>query len=155
MIKQAILVFLILLTGCSAPSDENYGGVPNELVLLKLHNEARFAQRYGDLQIDPFLDDAAQKHADWMAEHHNMSHTGAGRSDVGDRISKEYHWTMAGENIAYGQKSVEEVHKVWMNSRGHRANILNKGFMDIGIGITVADNGQIYWCVVFGRPSNN
>lgn len=52
----------------------------------------------------------------------------------------------AGENIAYGQKTPEEVMKAWMNSSGHRANILNANYTDIGIGY-VADGS--YWTQQF------
>lgn len=55
----------------------------------------------------------------------------------------------AGENIAYGQKSPEEVMKGWMNSPGHRANIMNKNFTTIGVGYYQNANGVKYWTQLF------
>lgn len=55
----------------------------------------------------------------------------------------------AGENIAYGQRTPTEVMNGWMNSSGHRANILNTSFTQIGVGIAKAANGQIYWTQMF------
>lgn len=55
----------------------------------------------------------------------------------------------AGENIAYGQKSPEEVMKGWMNSPGHRANIMNKNYTTIGVGYYENANGVKYWTQLF------
>lgn len=55
----------------------------------------------------------------------------------------------AGENIAWGQKSAEAVMKAWMNSSGHRANILNKNYTKIGVGYYVNSAGTPYWTQLF------
>jgi uncharacterized protein YkwD len=55
------------------------------------------------------------------------------------------------ENIAYGQKTPEDVMKTWMNSYGHRSNILNSNFNQIGCGMSFSQNGRVYWCVCFGK----
>ncbi len=54
-----------------------------------------------------------------------------------------------GENIAYGQRSASEVMEQWMNSSGHRANILNGSFTSIGIGHYKDANGVDYWTQMF------
>lgn len=54
----------------------------------------------------------------------------------------------AGENIAYGQQTPEEVMNAWMNSAGHRANIMNKNFTKIGVGF-YENNGVKYWDQLF------
>lgn len=66
-------------------------------------------------------------------------------------ILKEYgiSYRSAGENIAYGQRSPEEVVTGWMNSPGHRANIMNQNFTKIGIGYYQAPNGVKYWSQLF------
>lgn len=51
----------------------------------------------------------------------------------------------SGENIAWGQKSPEQVMNAWMNSDGHRANILNKNFKNIGVGYYQDGNGVNHW----------
>jgi uncharacterized YkwD family protein len=55
----------------------------------------------------------------------------------------------AGENIAMGQRTPQEVMTAWMNSEGHRKNILNSSFTEIGIGIAKDKNGRMYWTQMF------
>ena len=57
-------------------------------------------------------------------------------------------YTRAGENIAYGQSTPEAVVQSWMNSSGHRANLLSSSFTTIGVGYTVV-NGTAYWAQLF------
>ena len=57
-------------------------------------------------------------------------------------------YARAGENIAYGQSTPEAVVQSWMNSSGHRANILSSSFTSIGVGCTVV-NGTAYWAQLF------
>ena len=59
------------------------------------------------------------------------------------------HYSAAGENIAAGQRSPEEVMNSWMNSSGHRANILNKNFDTIGIGFVEGGKYGTYWTQLF------
>jgi len=61
-------------------------------------------------------------------------------------------YSAAGENIAYGQSTPDEVMTAWMNSPGHRANILNSNFTQIGVGIALKANGQLVWTQTFTRP---
>ncbi len=55
----------------------------------------------------------------------------------------------AGENIAMGQKTPSEVVTAWMNSEGHRKNILSSSFTQIGVGVAKNANGQLYWTQMF------
>ncbi|UOO38725.1 SafA/ExsA family spore coat assembly protein [Oscillospiraceae bacterium CM] len=59
------------------------------------------------------------------------------------------HFTAAGENIAYGQRSPQEVMNAWMNSPGHRANIMSPIYNQIGVGVAKASNGTFYWTQEF------
>jgi uncharacterized protein YkwD len=91
--------------------------------------------RYGlpALVIDPTLQQQARGQAAWMTNHRSLQHTTAA----------------VGENIGMGQNSAEEVVNAWMNSSGHRANILNGGYHKIGAAAYTAPNGSIYWCEQF------
>jgi uncharacterized YkwD family protein/spore coat assembly protein SafA len=60
-------------------------------------------------------------------------------------------YTTAGENIAMGQQTPASVMSSWMNSTGHRQNILNIGYAEIGVGIAKSSNGSIYWVQQFIR----
>lgn len=62
-------------------------------------------------------------------------------------------YTAAGENIAYGQRTAEEVMNAWMNSPGHRSNILGGNFDQIGVGVAKAKNGTYYWTQMFIRAA--
>lgn len=121
--------------------------------LLDLHIRYRTENGNQDarLEINEKLMSAAQKHAEWMASNRTLSHKQGWLfgNTVSDRVEKEnYNYRTVGENIAYGQKSPEEVMRAWMNSQGHRRNILGP-YKEIGFGIAT-NNGIKYWCVVFG-----
>lgn len=61
-------------------------------------------------------------------------------------------FSSAGENIAYGQPSPKEVMTAWMNSTGHRNNILSSSFTEIGVGVATNKNGVRYWTQMFMKP---
>lgn len=58
-------------------------------------------------------------------------------------------FSAAGENIAYGQRTPQEVMNSWMNSPGHRSNILNRTYNQIGVGVAKSSNGTFYWTQMF------
>lgn len=121
-------------------TDANAGEV------LRLHNMERSRAGLSALRLDPQLTEAARAHAADMAAKRFMSHTGSDGSNPGTRISRAgYVGFTWGENVAAGYTSPDAVCNAWMNSTGHRANILNANFRDCGI----ARVGN-YWCVTFG-----
>lgn len=61
-------------------------------------------------------------------------------------------FSAGGENIAYGQRTAAEVMNTWMNSDGHRANILSKAYTHIGVGVAKKANGTLYWTQMFMKP---
>jgi uncharacterized YkwD family protein/spore coat assembly protein SafA len=63
-------------------------------------------------------------------------------------------FSAAGENIAYGQRTPQEVVTAWMNSPGHRANILSRSYSQIGVGLARNKNGTAYWTQMFIQPTN-
>ena len=82
-----------------------------------------------------------------MADRHYFSHTSPTYGSPFDMMKAfGITYRFAGENIAYGQRTPEEVVNAWMNSSGHRANILNSSFRQIGVGY-VADGR--YWTQMF------
>lgn len=124
---------------------------PTIQTLLSAHNAIRKRYNLPLLVTNNLLMHCAATHAGWMASKRSLSHTGNQGSSPFDRMaSLGYKFTHAGENIAQGQVSIDEVMNDWMNSPGHRANILNKQFTEIGYGYSRTGN---YWCVNFGRPS--
>ncbi|MEV5174139.1 CAP domain-containing protein [Streptomyces flaveolus] len=121
-------------------------GVTGEI--LRLVNAERSKAGCQPLTLNSTLTKAAQAHSDDMAAHQNMSHTGSDGSSPGDRITRAgYTWSSYGENVAYGYSTADQVMAGWMSSPGHRANILNCGFKEIGVGL--AQPGS-YWTQDFG-----
>ena len=79
-----------------------------------------------------------------MAKESNLYH-----SNIGN-VLKLNRFHTAGENIAWNQRSPEQVTNDWMNSPGHRENIMNRNFNYIGFGVAYNERNEPYWCTVFG-----
>lgn len=122
--------------------------------ILTLTNQERSQQGLNGLSFSEPLNAAAQRHAQDMARSGQFSHEGSDGSGMGDRIQAAgYRLRMAGENIAYRAPQNDPAGAVqsWMKSQGHRDNILNGQFTDIGIGYAT-DGNRHYYVQVFGRP---
>jgi uncharacterized protein YkwD len=139
------------------PPPPGGGGTSSiEREVLDLTNQARRSQGCRPLQLNDALVEAAGSHASDMVRRHYMDHTNPDGQDPGDRMARAgYHGSGWGENIAAGYSSAQKVFNAWMNSDGHRANILNCRFTVIGIGY---DPGQVKsewgpgsWVQDFGR----
>ncbi|MFI9808634.1 sigma-70 family RNA polymerase sigma factor [Streptomyces sp. NPDC052301] len=118
--------------------------------VVALVNKERAAAGCGPLTEDPQLEKAAQGHSDDMAARHFFDHTNPDGADPGQRITAAgYRWSTEGENIAQGQQTADSVMQAWMNSPGHRANILNCSFKDIGVGVHQGPGGP-WWTQDFG-----
>ncbi|WP_086723489.1 CAP domain-containing protein [Streptomyces carpinensis] len=116
--------------------------------VVQLVNAERAKVGCSPLTVNAELTKAAQAHSQDMAGHQNMSHTGSDGSSPGDRITGAgYSWSSYGENVAYGYSTPEQVMAAWMSSPGHKANILNCGYKEIGVGL--AQPGS-YWTQDFG-----
>lgn len=119
-----------------------------EAQVVELVNDERAKVGCSPVKVNAKLTEAAEAHSKDMAEHSNMSHTGSDGSQPGDRIEAAgYTWSTYGENVAYGYSSAKSVMEGWMNSSGHKANILNCDFKEIGVGLSGSDN---YWTQDFG-----
>jgi uncharacterized protein YkwD len=126
--------------------------------VVKLTNQFRTQNGLAPLRLNSKLRAAAQTHSQNMATQDFFSHTGKDGSSVGDRVSKAgYNWRTVAENIAAGQRTPSEVVKGWINSPGHRRNMLNATIKDIGVGYfflsedTGTTNYKSYWTQDFGK----
>ena len=151
---------MVLEQGPEEQSDVVPQGEPSEV--LGLVNQARREGRNcgsegtfgptGALGWNDKLGKAAERHAQDMASHSFMSHTGSDGSTVADRVSEEgYAWSAVGENVAAGQSSPEEVMESWLSSPGHCANIMNPDFEHMGIARAQGGSYGVYWAQTFGR----
>lgn len=114
--------------------------------VIELTNVERAKYNLQPLKLSNSLCKSAQEHADDMYTNNYFSHVSQDGRTMSDRI-EEYtlSYGYKGENIALGYSTPEEVVKGWVNSEGHRANLLNKNYTDIGVGY---NNG--YWVQNFG-----
>ncbi len=122
------------------------------LKTITLVNEQRTQQGGKGLIHDKELSKVAQAKAQDMAENNYFSHTSPTYGSVSQLLSTfNYKWTAYGENIAKGQRTPEEVVQDWMDSPGHRANIVNEKFTHIGTGYATDATGTTYWVHQFSR----
>ena len=159
MVLLATLLAAVTAVGATAAETEETGGVERETArdaevgaasvqsctggdvslsadekrMFELHNKTRADRGLSRLCVHPALQKAARAHSKDMIERDYFNH-----GNVGKRLSKfGYRWSTYGENILYdpgSRDSVESLFKVWMKSSGHRANILEKSFREVGIG---------------------
>ena len=118
--------------------------------ILNLVNKERKAESLSELSLNSSLNNIAQLKAEDMAENKYFSHNSPTYGSAFDMMKKYgIHYRTAGENIAKGQKTAESVMTGWMNSQGHRANILKKEYTELGVGYAVDKNGTPYWVQMF------
>ena len=115
--------------------------------VVRLTNSARSQNGYAALVEDGALSEAAAVRAREIAR--SFSHTRPSGASFSSALSESgVSYLRAGENIASGQKSAFEVVNAWMNSPGHRANILNSSYSRIG-SASVNIDGTLYWVQLF------
>ena len=116
---------------------------------IALTNQARANAGLAALSANGALNNAAAAHSADQAARNQMTHTGSNGSNAGDRIrAAGYSPSTWGENIAAGYTSASSVVAGWMASSGHRANILNPAFTQIGVASATAADGTRYWTMV-------
>lgn len=116
--------------------------------VIDLVNKERAKEGLPALQYDANIAKAALVRA--KETEVSFSHTRPNGSSFSTALKEAgVSYRGAGENIAWGQKSPEEVMKGWMNSPGHRANIMNKNFTKIGVGYYQNSKGVNYWTQLF------
>ena len=119
---------------------------------LGLHNQARASRGLGPLCVDPTLTRAARAHAREMMDRDYISHNSANGETYDARLRRFGYTRLAGENISWGGGSYgspESRFEFWMNSPPHRANVLARGWGEVGIGVAAGtfqgyDNATTY-----------
>ena len=129
-----VCAFMALGADAGKPTDQELALYPIEDGIIQRTNEERVRNGLEPLKMDPKLVRTARKHTIWMVNNRSMTH---GHDAVA-------------ENIAMGQANSTEAVQTWMNSSGHRANILNRGHRRIGVAAFRTTEGTIYWCQQFG-----
>jgi uncharacterized protein YkwD len=166
---------LLVLTGCPAAdatasktpvlgltsraADETAASIPsnNEVLVaqvLKLINERRSAIGLPEVALDPVLTSMAEAYATEMIEKGFFAHENPTNDDgPGERAYKAgYVFLEIGENLAAGQETAEQVVSEWMASPEHRDMILGMQWREVGIGVRLGGQYDVYWVLEFGNP---
>lgn len=125
-----------------------------EARIFDLINAERQHQGLRPLVFNAQLNQMARIQAQNMAYYQKMAHVipNATLPTLGDRAHYVgYPYGRLAENVALGYPNAETVVEGWMNSRGHRQNILDGGVVETGIAIARSATGGLYYCQVFGR----
>lgn len=120
--------------------------------VLSLTNVERRKHGCPSLRANGYLRKSARGHTTTMALHNLMSHQLPGEPYFSKRITRAGYtgWTLVAENVARGFSGPSAVVRAWMNSPGHRRNILNCKLRDLGVGVAL-QGGQLWWTQNFGR----
>lgn len=118
--------------------------------ILSLVNKERAAAGLSQLILDTEVNAAAQLKAEDMAKNRYFSHNSPTYGSAFDMLKNQgISYRTAGENIASEQPTSEAVMRGWMNSQGHRANILGSSYSRLGVGYAVDSSGKTYWVQIF------
>ncbi|MBJ8027894.1 CAP domain-containing protein [Bacillus cereus group sp. N21] len=130
------------------PAEEAKGSLSEfEQRVVELTNAERAKQGLPALKVDAELSKVARAKSEDMQKNNYFDHNSPTYGSPFDMMKKfGISYKSAGENIAQGQRTPEEVVQAWMNSEGHRANILNSGYTHIGVGYVESGN---YWTQQF------
>ena len=123
-------------------SDSHASNIEKQVV--KIVNEERAKLKFAPLQIDESLMKSCDIRAKELETKFNHDRPDGSSCFTAIEIS----YRAAAENIAYGQNSAEDVMKSWMNSDGHRKNILGESYTHIGVGCYERNN-RLYWVQLF------
>lgn len=127
--------------------DDNQSESEFAAEVLRLVNEERSKAGLPALVLDQSVEKAANVRAKEIVS--SFSHTRPNGTSFSTALKESgASYRGAGENIAWGQKTPAQVMEGWMNSAGHRANILNKSFTKIGVGY-YQSGGTNYWTQIF------
>ncbi|NJD19165.1 MAG: CAP domain-containing protein [Gemmatimonadetes bacterium] len=148
----------VALAACAAsgsaggtPGQQECAATPGQRT-LELVNEERLRHALPPLTADTLLTRAARMHAEDMAAHGLVGHTGSDGSDPSQRLDRVgYLWIWVGENVAGGQGTPEEVVPGWIRSEAHRANMLSPDAVSAGVAMARSAVGEYgtYWVMVY------
>lgn len=140
----------VSFAACSVPA--NSGAMQTELMANL--NAERKSHGLSPLKLDPSLDKAAQGHACDNAKRHSTSHVSGDGSHLQNRLRRVgYDYKTAAENTGRGFASGKRAIEWWMDSPGHKKNILLRNVSDVGVGIAMSDapDSRLHWILVMGK----
>lgn len=124
----------------------------DETKLFELTNAERKKQKLAPLKLDAELLKLARAHAATMARLDQIGHDLEGKTFAKRMDAAKYAASRAGENVAAGQRNPAETVRDWMQSPGHKANILQTDYTHFGLGLATSKSGKTYWTQIFAKP---
>lgn len=152
-IAPIALLVVLLISGCQNGSGLGYpssgagASAAGETYLATIRREHGLPP----LKPDAKLERAAAQQAGYMAGATKMAHRTGWRKDFSTRMRENGVEGAAAENVAYGRMEPERLFRMWMDSSGHRRNMLDRRFGHYGLASATDAQGQRYWALVLGR----
>jgi len=135
----------------AAPASANIGAYEQQVA--DLVNKEIAAAGLPALKVNTQLAGDAEKKAEDLRDKNYFDHNSPTYGSPFDMMKQfGIKYSTAGENIAKGQRTPGDVMNGWMNSPGHKANIMNANYTEIGVGYVTDSNGGTYWVQMFIRP---
>lgn len=134
----------VLSLGTASTQGASASGVP---YLSRIRSEHGLPA----LSANAGLEKAAAEQAGYMAGAGRMTHDTGWRRDFARRMARNRVDLPAAENVAHGRMDLDRLFSMWMNSAGHRRNMLDPRFGKFGLASATAADGERYWALVLGR----
>jgi uncharacterized protein YkwD len=152
LLGLALLGISFLMLGSDKQEPPRLQLSKEEQTLLELTNKEREKEKLSPLEPNLLLFQAARGHSANMVKQGKMEHILDGKGPAQRVEALGYDYKRVGENVAWGEDGVtlETIMKGWMDSEGHRKNILNPDYAEIGLGIARDAKGEVYFTQVFG-----
>jgi uncharacterized protein YkwD len=157
---RSFFCLALMLTTCLVLADEEKPEAKlsaDEKTLLELLNKEREKEKLPKLTVNAQLMKAARAHSENMAKQEKMAHELDGKN-VGERVTDAgYEWRAVAENVAKAGAETgdppappaADIHKGWMESKGHKDNILGEKYREVGISMVKSKKGTYYYTQVF------
>jgi uncharacterized protein YkwD len=142
VVRLAVLLSLLLLVGLVAPRHAEATTTAAERRMASLINHARTSHGRSALRLNSSLSDYARRWSATMASKNRLYHNASLATWL-----RNWNWRILGENVGVGG-SVPQLHVAFMNSPPHRANIMDRRFRNVGVGVVVR-NGRTWVTVIF------
>jgi uncharacterized protein YkwD len=152
ILRSASVGALLVLAACQTSSLPGGGAGASSAATGHLA-EIRSAHGLPTLTSDPQLERAALRQAGYMARAAQMKHTAGWGKNFAARMKADGIEGAAAENIAHGRMDLDELFAMWMDSQGHRRNMLDPRFGHFGLAYVRDESGsqQRYWALVLAR----
>ena len=151
----AVAICLAELGGGSPAGEKKpFQHSADETKIFELTNQERKTKKVAALVLSPALSKIARAHSENMARQGKTAHV-LDEKDYDDRVRDAgYKFTALAENVGSGGggATLEMIMKAWMDSEGHRVNILNADYTEVGVGLARDANGRVYATQIFAHP---